>query len=208
MSVTEAIIRRREAASLRHRHRMDNDPEYRENRRLRSKSDQVKYKEYFTEYSREYREKNKERFKVWKAKSDAKNRHKTHLKYKAAKQKNPALFVFRAAKRRAKTSGIEFSLTRDWFENRWTGVCEVTGIPFQYADKKPNAFSPSIDRVDSSAGYVEGNCRFVLWALNRFKNTDSDDIMLIVARAIVENGDKLILTDERRETPPAHEGQR
>lgn len=45
--------------------------------------------------------------------------------------------------------------------------CEMTGLPFDMAATKKRRWnSPSIDRIDASKGYVIGNVRFVLWALN------------------------------------------
>jgi hypothetical protein len=47
-------------------------------------------------------------------------------------------------------------------------------------------FRPSIDRIDSSVGYVVGNCRVVLVAVNIAMSTWGEGLFLRIARAAVE----------------------
>lgn len=88
---------------------------------------------------------------------------------------------------RAKKRKLEFELTLEWARSRWTGKCEVTGLPFRLKFGKggPGQFSPSIDRIDNSRGYLRGNCRFVLAAVNALKSTGTDEEMLAIAIALV-----------------------
>lgn len=114
--------------------------------------------------------------------------------------------MLRMAQSRANALGREFELTEVWAEGRWTGRCELTDTWFVFSTGSngkrgsPCALSPSIDRIDSSRGYTKDNCRFVLWAFNRFKGSDDDGLILAIAKSIVANAHKL-KTDERRETP-------
>lgn len=98
--------------------------------------------------------------------------------------------LLRSAEARAKSKGLPFALTREWAEARWTGSCEISGIPFVIENtgrSGPKFFSPSIDQISPKAGYTPTNCRIVLWAVNAMKHTGSDEDMLLVARAIVKN---------------------
>lgn len=55
-------------------------------------------------------------------------------------------------------------------------------------------FMPSIDRLDSNAGYVKDNCRVVALIYNMAKSSWSDDIVYTMAKALVtkeEANDKL-----------------
>ena len=59
------------------------------------------------------------------------------------------------------------------------GVCEQTGVPFDYrrTHKKSHAmrlFSPSLDRIDPSLGYTQDNCQVVVIAYNLAKQSGTD----------------------------------
>lgn len=99
--------------------------------------------------------------------------------------------LLHSAEGRAKKKKVPYSLTKEWAIQTWTGRCAVTDIPFKLGLKEsgPKAFSPSIDRVIPSLGYVPENCRFVLWMVNAFKYDGTDEDMIAIARAIVEYAD-------------------
>jgi hypothetical protein len=92
-----------------------------------------------------------------------------------------------SAKNRAKKAGLPYDLTFEWAASRWTDHCEITGIKFRRLTGRlgPNAFSPSIDRIDNSLGYTQSNCRFILAGVNSLKNDGTDDEMISIAKAIV-----------------------
>lgn len=86
---------------------------------------------------------------------------------------------------RANKKNIPFNLTLEWIEKRWTGKCELTGIEFDLAfgGTGPRRRSPSVDRIEPSKGYVIGNCRIVLFAVNALKGEGTDsEMMEIVER--------------------------
>lgn len=43
-----------------------------------------------------------------------------------------------------------------------------------------------MDRIDSSKGYTQDNCRFILFAVNSFKGVGTDALMLEIAQALLE----------------------
>jgi len=94
----------------------------------------------------------------------------------------------KTAEERARRKGVPFSLTAEWAISRYTGACELTGIPFVIGQRGsgPKPYSPSIDRIVPSLGYTPGNCRFILWAVNALKHIGTDADMLFIARALVE----------------------
>lgn len=71
---------------------------------------------------------------------------------------------------RALKADFEFALTfDDIYPVVARGVCQVTGTVFDLAahsKHRTNPFAPSIDRIDSSKGYVANNVRVVCWWLN------------------------------------------
>ena len=105
----------------------------------------------------------------------------------AARITSPWTKFFHSAQQRAKKKNVPFDLTPEWVQARWTGRCEITDIPFSTAKttRGPGFFSPSLDRVVPEHGYVQTNCRFVLWAVNAMKSEGTDEDMMIVARALV-----------------------
>ncbi len=69
------------------------------------------------------------------------------------------------------------------------GVCPVTGIQFQLSNEsetKKNAYSPSIDRINSSEGYTNENTRIVIWQYNLMKGELSDLEVLQICKRILE----------------------
>lgn len=79
------------------------------------------------------------------------------------------------AKRRAKIDGREFDITIEDLLPL-PSVCPVLGIDINYAGTKARGFvdnSPSIDRIDSSKGYIKGNVQIISWRANRVKSDAS-----------------------------------
>jgi hypothetical protein len=103
-----------------------------------------------------------------------------------AKRKRPWEWPLINARHRSQKKGLAFDLTREWCEQNWTGTCALSGLPFVFGTQTHFPFSPSIDRVRSSEGYTQNNCRFVLFAVNSFKGTGTDEQMLEIAQAIIE----------------------
>lgn len=91
------------------------------------------------------------------------------------------------ARVRARGASVPFDLTLEWGDAKWTGRCELTKFPFELGRTRRGAFSPSIDRIDPTKGYTEDNCRFVLWAVNVFKNNWSTEVMLQIAKALIDH---------------------
>jgi len=84
---------------------------------------------------------------------------------------------------------LEFDLTPEWAAARWTGRCEISGLPF--TSEKLQPLTPSIDKIDPHGGYTQTNCRFIGLALNRFKADFSDGAILEIARAIASYHEKV-----------------
>ena len=65
----------------------------------------------------------------------------------------------------------------EWIMERLDrGVCEKSGEPFVYGHAC-HPGGPSIDRIDvTQPGHMKDNCRVVLWCLNAFKGTASEEL--------------------------------
>jgi hypothetical protein len=73
---------------------------------------------------------------------------------------------------------------------RSRGRCEVTGIAFHKTlslDGRTPPLFHSLDRIDSSKGYVEGNMRLVCYAVNVSMLHWGEDIFAQIATGYVIN---------------------
>lgn len=76
---------------------------------------------------------------------------------------------------RCKNSGIAFELDLDYCLDMWNnqnGLCFYTDIPMTFGKK---LFSASLDRIDSSLGYVDGNVVWCCIGINYCKNNSPID---------------------------------
>ena len=95
------------------------------------------------------------------------------------------------AKRRAKKKGIDFNLKFDDLE--YPDFCPKTKIKLSYnlmtkdIDKRQRVEAASLDRIDSSKGYVAGNVRVVSWRYNMMKGPHSDADLYEICKIIVDN---------------------
>lgn len=103
----------------------------------------------------------------------------------------PWHYLLISRKNESKQKGWIFNLTDEWAAARWTGYCEITKIKFRSSGKQgPHPFSPSIDKIDPTKGYTQENSRFILLGCNALKGRGSDQDMLEIAKAIVNNAHK------------------
>jgi hypothetical protein len=85
--------------------------------------------------------------------------------------RNKSAFLYRGAKKRAKEKNIQFNLSE--FPNI-PALCPIFLCPFNLsARNKPDLFSPTLDRIDSSHGYIDNNVRVISHRANIIKNDAS-----------------------------------
>ena len=85
---------------------------------------------------------------------------------------NPEKAMIQRARRRAKEMGLDFTLTP-------TDIvipvnCPVLGIALSRHDHDKDV-SPSLDRIDNTKGYIQGNVVVVSFKANRIKNNATID---------------------------------
>lgn len=85
------------------------------------------------------------------------------------------------ARWRANKAGLEFTITKEWVRERAsTGVCSVTGVPFELGRSqkyRTNPYGISLDRIDPRGGYTEDNTRVVITAFNLMRNEYDDELL-------------------------------
>jgi hypothetical protein len=94
--------------------------------------------------------------------NDLKNNHQPSFKY------------FLKAVRRRKW---QTDLTEEYLRDLWSsqkGLCIYSKVPLLMPDyhiKNNPLYTASLDRIDSSVGYIKGNVQFVSTTVNYMKNT-------------------------------------
>jgi hypothetical protein len=101
--------------------------------------------------------------------------------------------LMKTAKRRSTKFNDECDLDEAFLiEKLEKGVCEITGIAFDFnknSKYSKNPYAPSIDRIDCSKGYLKSNVRMVLWQVNLMKGELADDEMIELCRKVIESYD-------------------
>lgn len=122
-------------------------------------------------------EKERERSRNWGAENPERKRETNKRWYTL----NPAKKLLQQCRGSAKRRGHECTITVEMIgEMLAPMVCSVTGLPLSldYAgESRNNPWAPSVDRIDSSRGYVLGNVRVVCCAFNLARNEWPDDVL-------------------------------
>ena len=94
---------------------------------------------------------------------------------------DPFLYYLRNCKKR----NFEFNLTSEYLNNLWilqNKKCPYTGVDLilntHSKRNKDYRYTASLDRIDSSKGYIEGNVHFVSLSINLMKNSMSEKMLL------------------------------
>lgn len=90
----------------------------------------------------------------------------------------------------AKHRQIEFSITIEYLQKLWdkqNGKCYLSGIPIHLnLGKKYNWQSASLDRIDSSKGYIEGNVQWLHRDVNFAKHKKSCEDFIDLCETIID----------------------
>lgn len=76
-----------------------------------------------------------------------------------------------SCKRRAELKGLEFNLTEE--DIIIPDKCPILEVPLIIGDKDNYEYSPSIDRINNSKGYIKGNIQIISKKANSMKNCAS-----------------------------------
>jgi hypothetical protein len=89
----------------------------------------------------------------------------------------------------------EVDVTIDDLKEIWeyqNGICPYLGIKLILSSyskiNKNHIYSASLDRIDSSKGYVKGNIQWISRSINFMKNNMSDQEVKDIIKLIKENG--------------------
>lgn len=102
-------------------------------------------------------------------------------------------YSFNNARNRARRKKLEFNIDLEDLFILYDGKCSITGIKFQLYNKKLSTYSPSLDRIDNTKGYVKGNLRYILYGINAMKSDMSDKDLYKICLMVTANKKKLWL---------------
>jgi hypothetical protein len=144
---------------------------------------------FFLGYKKEINKKTGFFYEQWGCGSYVKNYNKQYAK------SHPAKTMYLGAKNRALKNQAECTITEDWIQEKIDkGVCELTGLPFDfqyYSESKNNPYSPSLDRIDSkNKNYTPDNVRVVLSFVNIAINDLGLEKALPIFKALIEKNDE------------------
>ena len=120
----------------------------------------------------------------------ASGQDKAWRKARYARPESRATVLLHGARNRAAKTGIECNITfDDVYPMIIAGTCPKTGFVFDlspHADLRRHPLAPSIDRINSSKGYVRGNVQIVCNWYNLAKHELVETEMLAFCRAVVD----------------------
>lgn len=102
-------------------------------------------------------------------------------KYRRTTAAGKAVTLYTSTKARAKRHDVSFDLTKVWIKAEIDkGVCAITGAPFTFVDVgkyQKNPWTPTVDRIDATKGFVQSNCRLVV-AAYVYCNDDNEEAVV------------------------------
>lgn len=101
------------------------------------------------------------------------------------RRENPASSLLSQIHGNAKTRKREFTLTLEQLTKMLEPMrCSVTGmtLSWEWDGEGTNPWAPSVDRINCSKGYVEGNVRVVCWAYNIARRDWPDEVVMTWVR--------------------------
>lgn len=104
---------------------------------------------------------------------------------------NISLIQYNKLKRQADLRGIEFNVLPEYLESIFTGFCYFSGIKlyvgtYSKMNNKIDLGNASLDRLDSTIGYLENNVAWVYKPINTMKSTLTIDDFLDLCKKIVQ----------------------
>jgi hypothetical protein len=144
-------------------------------------ADPVKRREMGRIYKKRHYHRNRERENARSRAWQAANRERVNANSVARRKADMIERVlFRNAQQRARARGIEFSITVA--DIVVPPNCPIFGTVFMIGDRAAQPFSPSLDRIDPTRGYVPGNVRVISHRANTIKSDATvDELRAVLA---------------------------
>lgn len=133
--------------------------------------------------------------KAWKAKNPelAKELHQKIYSVRKENSANNIIVSFKdlitKSRCRARSKGLEHNITVENIQELWEqqqGLCNLSQLPMEY--KIGSKYSRvSIDRIDSTKGYVLGNIQLIRFDVNQAKSDHTQEHFIDLCKAVASN---------------------
>lgn len=140
---------------------------------------------------RDYRKLNKEKirenereYRMKKLLNDPLYRAKVNLGQRTRYERYAVGRMLRNAKERAVKNNLEFTINPDLITI--PEFCPILEIPIYTGTKSSYKNSPSLDRIDNSKGYIDGNIAVISTLANSMKNCATLEQLLIFSKNIIK----------------------
>lgn len=118
----------------------------------------------------------------WSSDQEANAAHqRTHRRTKGGTISNK----LQMCKKTAKAKGLDYDLTNAFLTALWDkqeGRCALSGVELGYIGSGWS--SASVDRIDSTKGYVEDNVQWTCWRVNEAKSNMANEDFIAMCHAI------------------------
>lgn len=140
----------------------------------------------------EYRHSHKEHYKNYMCERRAIDNETIKETRRNSARNHPEWRMYSQAKRRAKERGLEFNI--ELSDVVIPSTCPLLGVPFVNGTKGNYEFTPSLDRIDPTKGYVKGNVWVITKKANSMKNSATrEELLTFVGNVIKYFGDNDIV---------------
>jgi hypothetical protein len=109
-------------------------------------------------------------------------RARNQRKYAKAKL-SPERLIYNRIKASAKARGLEFDL--EPADIIIPDVCPYLGVGLEFGEGKQKKNSYSVDRIDSSKGYIKGNIEVISLLANMMKQDSTQDEQIRFAKEVL-----------------------
>ena len=92
-----------------------------------------------------------------------------------------------SAKKRADALGLDFNLTTEYILSIYVEVCPVLRKELKYGGGERSPYSPALDRIDPTKGYVQGNVQILSCKANMMKSNASEEELLAFAEWVLRS---------------------
>ena len=110
---------------------------------------------------------------VYRRKYDTEFREKINESKRKEFRRNINYYIWERAKQRADKYGYDFNL--EVSDIVIPDICPILEVPIEIGDKGDYEYSPSIDRIDNTKGYIKGNIQIISKKANSMKNSASPE---------------------------------